>query len=218
MNHSSSPIFLKAVLTPYPYETLLLGHVQGYPRKFYKYFEVMKPFVEKWKEGVVCSTLDDHRVVVSPSVIGSVGDYPGQQGLQSVSKSECLYCADKPNMKYGNHVFCDFRRFLPNDHPFRKQRRFGPHCVVPAPRGRVHSDNIVCGNAAALLNKNKTKTQQLHHVGNMKGPPSWHAGGFTEVDSVRDAMADSMHAGHRTNYMHVSIYMYIYYIYIIKHN
>jgi hypothetical protein len=161
----------------------------------YKYFEQLRPYVEEWQKGIDCETTDGHRVLISPEIILSVADYPGQLCMHGASKTGCLWCGERPNLKYANYVWTDFRKHLPPDHPFRTQARFGLPCTAPSPLLRTHSENMLCGEAAELHNESKSWKQELLKIGHQKSRPPWAAAGCMNLDSVKDASPDSMHQG-----------------------
>ncbi len=115
---------------------------------------------EAWTKG--CDVLDADSqpplmaFCVRPKLIFDVADYPGgceiHGQLGSGATYGCIKCLIAGlYLGPGHMAYLDFIRFLPDDHPFRWDLRFGGEEMKAAPSARTHTDMTEQGQTAAEM-------------------------------------------------------------------
>jgi len=116
-----------------------------------------------WAKGIDVLDADSQPpmapLCVHPKSVFDVHDYPGgceiHGQLGSGATHGCIKCHIAGHYLGPGHMgYLDHRRYLPDDHPFRKDPRFGADELRLPPRARTHETMTEDGAAAARLQKN----------------------------------------------------------------
>ena len=89
------------------------------------------------------------------------------------------------------HIGPDPRRWLPNNHPYRTDERFGDPCYAHPPVQKHHGYFSQSGELAARLNANLDMTSPMTNINGMKYLPL--LAGLELFDAELDAPHDISH-------------------------